>query len=76
MTPVNDPPSITSTPVTAGTVNQLYSYGVTADDVDLGDTPPDVLTFSLDVAPAGMTIDRQPESSAGRRPCSSWAPRT
>ena len=57
VTPVNDPPSITSTPVTAGTVNALYSYGVTADDVDLGDTPPDVLTFSLDVSPIGMTID-------------------
>jgi hypothetical protein len=57
VTPVNDAPSITSTPVTTGTTSQPYSYTVTATDVDLGDTPPDVLTFSLDTFPAGMTID-------------------
>jgi hypothetical protein len=35
------------------TVGQLYSYDVDATDPDAGD----VLTYSLDVAPAGMTID-------------------
>ncbi len=46
------PPSITSTPPTSATEGSLYSYAVTASDAD-GDT----LGFSLDVAPAGMTID-------------------
>lgn len=49
----NLPPTITSTPVTAATVGQVYTYGVTATDPDAGD----VLTFSLPTAPAGMTID-------------------
>jgi hypothetical protein len=49
----NNPPSITSAPVTTATVGQAYSYDVNATDPDAGDT----LTFSLDVAPAGMTID-------------------
>ena len=49
----NQPPTITSTPVTTATENQLYSYDVEATDPDPGDT----LTFSLEVAPAGATID-------------------
>lgn len=57
VTAVNDPPSITSTPVTTATTAVLYSYDVEATDVDLGDTPPDVLSFSLTLGPAGMTID-------------------
>jgi hypothetical protein len=51
--PVNNPPTITSTPVTTATVGQAYTYDVNATDPDAGDT----LTYSLDVAPAGMTID-------------------
>ncbi len=50
--PVNQPPSITSTPVTSAVVGGSYQYDVTANDPD-GDT----LTFSLTVAPAGMSID-------------------
>ena len=51
--PGNRPPLITSDPVTAATEGQLYTYDVEAEDPDVGD----VLTFSLDVAPTGMTID-------------------
>ena len=52
--PVNDAPTITSSPVTDATERSPYTYDVDADDSDVGD----VLTFSLDVDPvAGMTID-------------------
>ncbi len=51
--PVNDPPAITSTPPATATQGQLYEYATTAADPD----PGDVLSFSLDRAPAGMTID-------------------
>jgi RHS repeat-associated protein len=47
----NNPPVITSTPVTSATVGQPYSYTVTATDPD-----GDPLTFSLLASPAGMTI--------------------
>ena len=50
---VNDPPKITSTPITSATIGQSYSYDVEAADPDAGD----VLTFSLESAPSGMTID-------------------
>ncbi|MBC8233690.1 putative Ig domain-containing protein [bacterium] len=50
---VNDPPVITSTPVTTATEDTLYSYVVVATDPDVGD----ILTFSLPTFPAGMTID-------------------
>ncbi len=50
---VNDAPTITSVPVTDATENELYTYDVDAMDPDIGDT----LTYSLDNAPAGMTID-------------------
>ena len=49
----NQAPAITSLPVTTATEGQLYTYDVEANDPDAGDT----LTFSLDAAPAGMTID-------------------
>ncbi|RLA23171.1 MAG: hypothetical protein DRQ61_04530 [Gammaproteobacteria bacterium] len=49
----SNPPTITSTPVTTGSINQPYSYGVTATDPDLGD----MLTYSLMQAPSGMSID-------------------
>ena len=47
------PPEITSDPVTAATAGKHYSYDVGATDIDEGD----VLTFLLDVAPDGMTIN-------------------
>ncbi len=50
--PVNGPPAIVSTPPTAGTENDLYTYDVEAIDPD-----DDPLAFSLDAGPAGMTID-------------------
>jgi len=50
---VNDPPTITSTPVTTATQDEPYTYDVDASDVDAGDP----LKFSLDVAPNGMTIN-------------------
>ncbi len=43
-------PSFTSTPITDGTVGQLYSYDADAD----GHPAP---TYSLQVAPSGMTIN-------------------
>jgi VCBS repeat-containing protein len=49
----NHAPQITSVPVTMATAGQPYSYDVDASDPDTGD----VLTFSLSLAPAGMTID-------------------
>jgi len=49
---INNPPVITSTPVTTGTEGAAYSYDVEATDPD-----GDVLTFSLTSSPAGMTID-------------------
>ena len=48
----NQAPAITSVPGTAATEGQIYTYDVDANDPD-GDT----LTFSLDAAPAGMSID-------------------
>jgi len=49
----NDPPDITSTPVTTAVVDVLYTYDVNATDPDVGD----VLTYSLTTSPAGMTIN-------------------
>jgi VCBS repeat-containing protein len=46
------PPVITSTPVTTATPGVAYSYAVTATDASGS-----ALTFTLDVAPAGMSID-------------------
>ena len=52
---LNDPPSFTSTPVTAATEGTPYQYDVNATDPEL--PAGDVLSFSLDLAPAGMSID-------------------
>jgi hypothetical protein len=52
VTPVNDPPQITSQPVTGATIGQPYTY-----DVNAVDPEGDALTYSLTQAPAGMTID-------------------
>jgi len=49
----NNPPAITSSPVTTATEGESYGYDVDATDPDAGD----VLTFSLDVSPTGMSID-------------------
>ncbi len=46
------PPSITSTAPTSATEGSPYSYAVTATDAD-----GDALSFSLDIAPAGMIIN-------------------
>ncbi|MCP4252153.1 MAG: PKD domain-containing protein [Candidatus Scalindua sp.] len=54
--PINGPPEITSNPFLFGVKGEPYGYDTEATDNDVGD----VLTFSLDVAPAGMDID--PES--------------
>ncbi len=51
---VNDPPSITSTPITTATDDFLYTYDVEASDIDVGDA----LTYSLTAFPTGMTIDQ------------------
>ncbi len=48
----NQAPTITTSPPLAGTENAPYSY-----DVDATDSDGDPLTYSLDAAPAGMTID-------------------
>jgi hypothetical protein len=48
----NDPPRITSSPVTSATEDAAYAYAVTAADDDVGDSR----IFSLTTAPVGMTI--------------------
>jgi serine protease AprX len=48
----DSPPRITSTPPLSATANSLYRYPVAANDPDN-----DALSFSLDVAPAGMSIN-------------------
>lgn len=53
VTPANSAPTITSAPVTAGTVGVPYSYTVTATDADV---PPQTLTFSAVTVPSGMTV--------------------
>jgi len=55
VTPVNDPPQITSTPIAGATQGVLYSYTVTAIDPDTLDE----LTFSLPVAPSFLSINSQ-----------------
>ena len=46
-------PAIISTPPTSATAGQLFRYDIDAFEPDAGD----VLTFSLDTLPPGMTID-------------------
>ena len=52
--PINDAPVITSTSPTTATEDIMYIYKPTAKDVDL---PGDTLTWSLESAPPGMTVD-------------------
>jgi hypothetical protein len=49
----NGPPEIASMPVTTAIVGQQYRYDVESTDSDAGQ----VVTFTLEVSPAGMTID-------------------
>lgn len=53
LNPSNRAPTFTSTPVTTATEGTQYSYDVDATDPDARD----VITYSLAVAPTGMTID-------------------
>ena len=48
----NDPPEITTIPITEATSGERYSYNVDAIDIDVGD----ILRYSLDIAPVGMVI--------------------
>jgi len=50
--PPDQPPTITSTPITSATAGAPYEYDVAASDPD-----GDPLTYSLTTAPSGMTID-------------------
>ncbi|MCG8409240.1 MAG: putative Ig domain-containing protein [Phycisphaerales bacterium] len=55
---VNVPPDITSLPISVVTEGDLYSYPVTAFDIDNpGDPDGQLLTYSLDFAPPGMEIN-------------------
>ena len=50
--PTNESPTITSTPITVATVDELYTY-----DVDATDPDDDTLTYTLTTSPTGMTIN-------------------
>ena len=52
ITNVNDNPVITSSPITSATQDVLYQYDVEATDPD-----GDALTYSLQTAPSGMSIN-------------------
>ncbi|TAN67540.1 MAG: PASTA domain-containing protein, partial [Methylobacter sp.] len=52
--PVNNPPQITTSPLSTAIVASLYSY-----DVDANDQDNDTLSYSLTASPAGMTINAQ-----------------
>ncbi|WP_046225224.1 choice-of-anchor A family protein [Vibrio sp. ECSMB14106] len=52
--PSNYAPEITSTPITESTIDTLYSYMVSAIDLD-----GDILSFRLDNAPQNMLIDAE-----------------
>lgn len=52
---LNNPPQITSTPVTNATEDQPYSYKPTASDPDPGDQA--LLTWKLDQGPTGASIN-------------------
>ncbi len=51
--PLAHPPTITSTPALVATEGVPYSYAVTVDDLDVGDS----WTYALTVSPVGMAID-------------------
>ena len=49
---VNSPPTFNSTPVTVATEDLLYTYNITAADVDVGDT----LTITAPVSPTWLIL--------------------
>jgi parallel beta-helix repeat protein len=49
----NDLPVIISSPILSATQNSLYTYQLEVVEIDLGD----IITFTLQTAPDGMTID-------------------
>ena len=51
--PINNAPTIISTPISIATVDVLYNYDVDANDPDGSDT----LTYTLTTSPVGMTIN-------------------
>jgi hypothetical protein len=51
--PVNDPPTITSTPDTVCKEDESYSYQAAASDPDIGDQ----LSYQLLFSPSGMTVN-------------------
>ncbi len=53
VTDVNQDPEIVSEPILEATETELYTYDVDAIDADVGDT----LTYVINVAPTGATID-------------------
>ena len=63
--PINNAPTIISTPIATATVDVLYNYDVDATDPDGSDT----LTYALTTNPVAMTID----SATG---VISWTPST
>ena len=54
LTPPNNPPQITSSPITDALTLMKYIYHVKANDSD----SKDILTYSFDVKPQGMTINK------------------
>ena len=64
ITPTNQAPVITSTPITTATIGLLFTYNVDATDPD-----EDTLTYALTTSPVGMTIN----SSTG---LINWTPTT
>jgi len=54
----NDPPAFTSTPVTSATEDNVYTYNVTATDVDVGDT------LSISGTPAWLSLTDNGDGTA------------
>jgi hypothetical protein len=61
VTPVNDAPQITSTPVTVATQGKEYLYEVKAADPDAGDT----LIYSFEKAPSFLNINKKTGKISG-----------
>jgi hypothetical protein len=57
VTNTNDVPYITSSPPNTATEDVIYTYSVEAEDDDLNISVGEILTYSLDKAPKGMSIN-------------------
>jgi hypothetical protein len=55
ITPVNDAPVFTSTPLEIAAINELYEYSITVTDAD----PSDVITITAIEIPAWLTLTAQ-----------------